>query len=267
VSNFGRFFIDGLKELAKSVRYSRLAAALALLQIKNQYRRSVMGTAWIVINNAALICGLGFIFANVQGIPLSDFFPSLTIGLLTWFYLSSCLTCGAANFKALKFLVAEPHLGKFITVIYGLISEFLVFAHSLILIPIIIFVSAADFYVNLNLIIGFIILAFNLFALSTILSIISLRYQDFESIIKSFLQLAFYATPIVWDARFIEGSTLALFLKFNLFNYYVDLIRSPILHGVFHQKTILVTITSGLVLLTLAILMLGASSKKISTWI
>ena len=76
---------------------------------------------------------------------------------------------------------------------------------------------------------GLILLVLNLFWIGIILSIICSRYRDFSEIILSFLQIIFYATPILWSTNVIPDRFLEIYITYNLFYHLIEVIRSPLI--------------------------------------
>ena len=64
---------------------------LAWQDIRQRYRRSVLGPFWITLTMMATIAGMGPLYAALLKIDARDFIPYLALGLIAWGLVSSII--------------------------------------------------------------------------------------------------------------------------------------------------------------------------------
>jgi ABC-2 type transport system permease protein len=211
-----------LGDIRDGLEHRELWAHLAWQDIKQRYRRSVLGPFWITISQGVIALGLGLLYGVLFGAPFETFIPYVTTGLIIWQFISNCLTEGMRSFIADEGLI--KHLPAPLTV-YALRTvwrQTIMFAHNMIVYAIVlgIFFVYLDQPYSLQgevactpgkvchpglswhylmVIPGFALLALNAAWVSLFLGIISTRFRDFPQLIDALVQLLFYLTPIVWS--------------------------------------------------------------------
>ena len=207
-----------------------LSFILATNDIRQRYRRSFIGPFWITINTGILILTLALIFIHAFKVPSEKYVLYLSIGLITWKYIEStikdCCNCFIENERMIK----QLDLSYLVYVLRSLIRNLIIFFHNFVIIIFVIIFYKKLFDMSfLFFCLGLILLVLNLFWIGIILSIICSRYRDFSEIILSFLQIIFYATPILWSTNVIPDRFLEIYITYNLFYHLIEVIRSPLI--------------------------------------
>jgi len=94
--------VKPLKEVAQAVILWPIWLRIGLLDIQMRYRRSALGVGYIFINLAVMVFALGAIYGHILGQDLRIFLPFLTIGLVSWGYLTSSVVEGEARLSFQK---------------------------------------------------------------------------------------------------------------------------------------------------------------------
>jgi len=63
-------FRSNCNDILAGLRRHRVWRTAAWLEVKQRYRRSVLGSSWIALNLAVLIGGMGLVFSILFGLPL-----------------------------------------------------------------------------------------------------------------------------------------------------------------------------------------------------
>jgi ABC-2 type transport system permease protein len=226
-----------LADLGHGWRQRPLWGYLGWQDIKQRYRRSVLGPLWITISMGVLATGLGILYAALFGMPLAHFLPYVATGLLIWNFISGCVLEGSevfiANEGLIKFLPAPLSLH-----VYRLIwRQALFFLHNLAIwaVLMIVFKQSLGWTVLLA-VPAFLLLMVNGFWVALLSGIIATRFRDIPPIIASVVQLTFYMTPIVWDYSTLANSKnpavaeRAHLAELNPVMHYLEIIREPLLH-------------------------------------
>jgi ABC-2 type transport system permease protein len=223
-------------DLRAGWRQRALWGYLGWQDIKQRYRRSVLGPLWISISMGVLATGLGILYAALFTIKLEVFLPYVATGLLIWNFISGCVLEGSevfiANEGLIKFLPAPLSLH-----VYRLVwRQALFFVHNLViwLVLILIFHQPISWTLLLALP-AFALLMINGGWIAIVSGIISTRFRDIPPIMQSVVQLTFYLTPIVWQYDTLRTSTnphvaeRARLAELNPVMHYLEILREPML--------------------------------------
>src|SRR5687768_516611 len=83
-------------DLVEGVRRWRLWGYLAMDDIKNQYRRTVIGPWWLTLQTLIHIAGLTLLFSTLFQRSIQDFLPHVGVGLVVFSFLAGVTRAGAA---------------------------------------------------------------------------------------------------------------------------------------------------------------------------
>jgi ABC-2 type transport system permease protein len=247
-----RTFARAIDDIRLGISQRELWAHLGWQDIKQRYRRSVIGPLWITISMGVTAVGLGILYAVLFKHPISVFLPYVTTGFIVWGFINGCLTEGMETFIVNEGLI--KHLPAPLTV-YALRTvwrQTLMMLHNLVVyvIMLVIFFTSLDHPYQMDKPFGqvhpglglftfsaipaFGLLALNGMWLTLMMGIISTRYRDIPQVINSVIQLAFYLTPIVWspDDLFGNGQAHAQWAKvvfqLNPLYHFVQVMRAPL---------------------------------------
>ena len=224
------------KDLVAGWRSRELWAHLGWQDIRQRYRRSVLGPIWITISMAVTAIALGILYAGLFGNPLEEQLPYILVGFIVWAFISGCILEGADVFIKNEGLI--KHLPAPISVhVYRLVwRQTLLFAHNLIVyaVMLVIWPQPLD-WSSLLAFPAFALLALNGAWVALLFGMASSRFRDLNPIIGSIVQLMFFLTPIVWiyedflnspNPAIAERARLA---ELNPFLHYIEMIRRPML--------------------------------------
>jgi lipopolysaccharide transport system permease protein len=87
-----------------------------------------------------LIGALGFVFSNLFSQPMKEFLPFLTIGLMLWALITTVLNEGCTGFTDAEAMIKQISLPLFIHILRVLWRNLLIFAHNLVIFPLVLLV-------------------------------------------------------------------------------------------------------------------------------
>ncbi|MGY1751477.1 galactan export ABC transporter permease subunit Wzm/RfbD [Modestobacter sp. SYSU DS0511] len=204
--------------------------------IRQRYRRSVLGPIWISITMAVTAVALGVLYAGLFGNDLAVQLPYVLVGFIIWGFISGCIAEGADVFIANEGLIT--HLPSPLSVhVYRLLwRQVLFFAHNLVVYVVMLFIFRQDFsWPDLTAIPAFLLVVLNGAWVALLLGIVTTRFRDLTPITQSIVQLAFYMTPIVWMYEDLQNSSQpaiaerAALVQLNPFFHYLEILRRPML--------------------------------------
>jgi ABC-2 type transport system permease protein len=221
-------------DLGSGWRQRPLWGYLGWQDIKQRYRRSVLGPLWISITMGVVATAMGILYGALFGENIATFLPYVATGLLIWNFINGCILEGSevfiANEGLIKFLPAPLSLH-----VYRLVwRQTLFFAHNLVVWVILMIIFPHPLGWTLLLAIpAFVLLVINGAWISILTGIIATRFRDIPPIIASLTQLLFFMTPIVWQYDTLLKNPAvaerARIAELNPVMHYVEILREPML--------------------------------------
>lgn len=218
------------RDIAQGWRQRPLWGYLGWQDIKQRYRRSVLGPLWISISMGVIATAMGILYGTLFHEDITVFLPYVATGLLIWNFINGCILEGSevfiANEGLIKFLPAPLTLH-----VYRLVwRQTLFFLHNLViwLLLVIIFPQPLSWSVLLALP-AFALLVVNGAWISVLSGILATRFRDIPPIIASLTQLIFFMTPIVWSYERLKSNPLAGYVELNPVMHFVEILRQPLL--------------------------------------
>ena len=87
-----RFARFGFTDMIQGLVRWRLWAPLAWMDVRQRYRRSILGPFWITLSLGIMVLGLGIVYGALLHQELHDYMPYLATGLIVWGLISTMLT-------------------------------------------------------------------------------------------------------------------------------------------------------------------------------
>lgn len=219
-----RDLVDGLKA-------HRVWMMLAKMDIRQRYRRSVIGPFWITLTMVIWILAIGPLYSHLLGEDPAVFIPYLAVGIITWSLVSSLLLEGAAAFVSAENLVRSVKLPYTVHILRVLQRNLIVYLHNLIaFLPFMLYLRIWPQWSWLLAIPGVLLIMLAALPTAFLLGTLSARYRDLQQIINSIVQLAFFVTPIFWRVNLLRDR--AWIANFNPFHVLLEGVRYPIVEGI-----------------------------------
>jgi lipopolysaccharide transport system permease protein len=203
-------------------------STLAWFDVVLRYRRSMLGPWWITLSMGLLLLGLGPLYSLLFDIPIRDYLPYVTLGIVVWSLIAStlqdaCMALAGAGTQ-LRQGTVPPSL-----ILWRLVTKHLIqFAHHAVLfVPVAIWAPVRPTAATLLAIPGLLLVVALLHVWGLILAMACARYRDVASAVASVLQLLMFLTPVFWSPASLPDRARLVLL--NPFAQMLELIRSPLL--------------------------------------
>ena len=244
---------------------------LAINDLQERYRRTIIGPMWLSISSLVLITTLYFIFGRFFKVSTENYYSYIAIGILSWNYITISLIDACSIFINANGIIKQIKIPLFTHVFRSILKNFFIFLHSLILFPLIIYFDKVNITVISSLsIIGIFMVMLNLTWMSMLLAIFSARFRDIPLFLQNFLFIFFYVTPLIWSFEALkvsEGSSLILLTKFNPFYNMVVVIRDPILFSTTNIFSLLYLLFMFIFGVIMTIYFFNRYSKRVPYWL
>nr|WP_051461609.1 ABC transporter permease [Tomitella biformata] len=231
-----RTFARAFADLRLGWSQRELWLHLGWQDIKQKYRRSVLGPFWITIATGVMALALGLLYSVILDQDLAYFLPFLTVGLIIWGLIQGCIIDGSEVFITNEGLIKQLPSALSVHVYRLVWRQFLLLMHNMIIyvIMIAVFWSSHDLsWASLMAFPALALLVINGVWVSILFGIFATRFRDVAPLLASLVQLLFYVTPIVWSTKVITDrpgqEDRAKIAEINPLYHYLDIIRAPML--------------------------------------
>ncbi|WP_456599950.1 galactan export ABC transporter permease subunit Wzm/RfbD [Blastococcus sp. SYSU DS0616] len=270
----GRTLSAAVADLRRGWEQRPLWGYLGWQDIRQRYRRSVLGPVWITISMAVTAVALGILYSGLFDIPLERLLPHVLVGFIVWGFISGCITEGSEVFIANEGLI--KHLpAPLSTHVYRLIwRQTLFLAHNLIVyLVMLLFFPQPLHWTVLAVVPAFVLLALNGAWVALAVGVVTARFRDILPITQSIVQLMFFLTPIVWiydelinspNPAIAERARLA---EFNPFLHFLEIVRRPLLGQDQQLRYWLVVLAITVVGWALTMFVLRRYRSRVSYWV
>lgn len=193
-----------LKELWQ---YRDLLYILVMRNIKVRYKQTIIGASWAIIQPLFTMILFTIIFSRIAKIP-SDNVPYpifVYIGLIYWNYFSTALTGANGSLIESQNIIQKVYFPRLIvplaTTVTPLIDFLLVF---LILFGLFAYFHYPPNFTGLIFLPLLLLIAFfTATGIGLLVSSVNAKYRDVQYILNFFIQVLFYATPIIYPLSII----------------------------------------------------------------
>nr|WP_245900712.1 ABC transporter permease [Prauserella shujinwangii] len=273
------------------VTQRELWSHLGWQDIKQRYRRSVLGPLWITMSMGVTALGLGLLYSQLFGAPIGTFLPYITTGFIVWQFILGNLTEGTDTFIRNEGLIKHLPAPLSVYVLRTLWRQSIMFAHNMIIYVIVLAVfwgslTKSGYVLTDNgvpqpglgwsallAIPGFLLLAVNAGWVILLFGIVSTRFRDIPQVITSLINLMFFMTPIVWTTdilqnRFGESAGWRdLVVELNPLYHLLQLVRAPLIGN--EQSWHHWVISAGIALVgwILALVVMRNYRSRVSYWV
>lgn len=257
---------NGARDFKNSIRQYPVWLHLGWVEVKQRYRRSLLGPWWITLSMLIFITMMGVVFSRLFHQSLKEYIPFFTAGYLFWIFISSSVSEAAEIFKSNGAFIKQINLPFTIYVLKHIVRQVIFLAHN----AVVYFFVCIAFKINpgkvsMLALPGFILLLANVYWVSFLIAIICVRFRDMVQIISSCIQVAFFITPISWMPRLLENNPKVL--KYNPLVYLLDMVRTPLLGGVPHLSSYIFSSVMAVIGLLLSFFIFSMIRSRIAYWV
>ena len=206
--------------LREVYRYKDLVVLFVKRSFNAQYKQTILGPLWYVINPLITSFISTIIFGNIaniksDGIP---YFLFYLVGYTLWNYFSACVNATSATFTANAGIMGKVYFPRLTmpisAVIYAGINMLIVFIMSLISI-VVYMILGCNIHPNIYIIIIPVLMiqtALLALGVGIIVSSLTTKYRDLVILVSFGMNLWMYITPVVYPMSEVKGILRTLIL-------------------------------------------------------
>lgn len=213
--------------------YRELLKTNVKKDIRGKYKGSFLGVLWSFLNPLLMVAVYAIVFPYIMRIETDHYLQYLICGVIPWNFFTTVMSLGMGSIKNNAGIIKKVYFPREILPISaslsGLVNFFIAciiiilfcvfgglgISWHILLVP---FIAIIQFMITTGLVLG--------------LSAINVYVQDTEYIIQFFINMLFYATPILYTAELFPKA-IRWVLYINPFTHIIDAYRDAFMYHVF----------------------------------
>jgi lipopolysaccharide transport system permease protein len=225
---FACAIVHGMRDLREGAAASELWAFMGWQDVRQRYRRTVLGPWWLAISTALLVVSLGFLWSEIFHVGVRTFLPYFGIGYVLWTFLSGAANEACTGFTQFDGIIKQRRVPLSAFLYRIAVRHAIALAHNAVVIVLLMLWAGTAWSDALLLAIPGLAMFGVTVTLATIpIAILCTRFRDFPQIVGNALQIAFFATPIMWRPDVLANFRWVV--EYNPFAYLIDIVRQPLL--------------------------------------
>lgn len=227
----------GAFELRPSPRWHRfihfrdLIIVLVGRNIKSQYKNSVLGIAWSLLNPLLQLLVFTFLFRKVISLNIPNYGTFAFAGLLCWSWFQLSLLQATSAVTAHRELVRRPGFPAAILPIIIITTNLINLLLALPLLVLFVVLSGGHITMHMLELPVVMTVQFTLMiSIAYLLATANVAFRDMEHIAGFILQLVFWLTPVFYLASTVPGKYRAIY-DLNPMLHIIDGYRDVLLFG------------------------------------
>jgi ABC-type polysaccharide/polyol phosphate export permease len=218
----------GATDLRNGLAAYELWSFMGWQDIRQRYRRTILGPWWLAISTGLLVLGLGALWSEILRVDVRAFLPFFVIGYVLWMFLSGVINEACTGFIQFEGFIKQQRI-PFSIYLYRIgMRHVIILAHNAVIVVVFVLWSGPNWSINNLLAIpGLLVFGATVLMLSVPVAVLCTRFRDFPQIVNNVLQMAFFFTPIFW-----RPDTLRNFhwiADYNPIAHLIDIVRLPLL--------------------------------------
>jgi ABC-type polysaccharide/polyol phosphate export permease len=217
-----------LRDIVSGLGNVGLWSMIGWRDIKQRYRRSVVGPFWVTLSMAFMVLGLGVVYGGLFRMDLQTYLPFICLGLITWEFISKSILDGSMTFLLLEGLIKQIRLPLTTHIASSIWKNVVVLGHNMVIYVILALVFGINpGWAVLYVVPGFFLVLLNLSWIALILALVCTRYRDVPQIVQTTVQMLFFVTPVFWSPDLMPQRTVLV--HGNPFYHMIEVVRAPLL--------------------------------------
>lgn len=216
-------------------KFRHFLMALVKLDLRQRYRRSILGIGWSLLNPIAMTIVFTVVFSNLlgSGDPIG-YAASVLAGMAVWAFLRDSALNGCRCFMTNEAYIRQspiPYTVYTLRTVMGQAIHSLI-ALSVVFIMIAIFTRDATVLVRIGLVLpGLLLALLAAWGAATISAFANVFFHDTQHLLEVGAQILFFLTPIMYTRKLLDDKQMGWLVDVNPIYWLLELTRTPLLTG------------------------------------
>lgn len=217
-----------VKDIVDGALSVHIWAVLGWQDVRQRYRRSVIGPFWITISTAVMVGMMGPLYAKLFNQDMGSYFAHLGVSFVLWQFVSLTTNDACKAFIESEGYIKQVKLPLSVYLASAIWKNLIIFAHNAVVILIVVAYFRPPLGVSLVLVpFAIAALALNGFMIGIVLAALGARFRDVPLIVLNVVQIAFFLTPVMWQPQML-GRHMWI-VNLNPFYHFLEIVRAPLL--------------------------------------
>ena len=207
------------------IKYRWLLEQLISRDLKNKYRKSVLGYLWSVLNPLLMMAILTVVFSTLFRFDVPNYAVYILSGQLIYNFFSESTSMAMGSILNGASLIKKVYLPKYVFPLSRVLSSFTTMLFSLLALFVVMYWTNVKFtFVLLLLPLPLIYILLFSIGVGLIMSVAVVYFRDMEHLYSVFLSAYMYLTPIIYPLK-IAPKELQVMMRFNPMYHYIEMFR------------------------------------------
>jgi lipopolysaccharide transport system permease protein len=171
-------------------------------ELQIRYKQSIFGASWAVLQPLAYTFVLAIVFGTLVKLPTEGFPYAVfaIVGIVPWMFTAGAIQTGASSLVQDANLITKVYFPRLALPISKGLSLAVDLAVSFPIVVLLILVYGVTLQATFPLVVLFLGLGvITAFAIGMFFAAVNVRYRDVAQIVPVFVQMMFFATPIIYS--------------------------------------------------------------------
>lgn len=212
--------------------------SLVKLDLRNRYRRSVLGIGWSLLQPLAMTAVFCVVFSELMGPENGGwraYAPFLLCGMCIWDYVRNSVVGGSTSLIQNEAYIRQcpmPYTIYTLRAVLGNAFHFLVGLGVVIALVVVLRGNLNVFATAWAAIPGLILVSVFAWGIGTVAAFATVFFRDVKHVIEVGAHVAYFLTPILYRRDLLDKKGLGFIADLNPVNTFLELIRGPLVDGV-----------------------------------
>lgn len=216
-------------------KFRHFLMALVKLDLRQRYRRSVLGVGWSLLNPIAMTIVFTVVFSSLlgNGDPIT-YAASVLTGMAVWGFMRDSALNGCRCFMANEAYIRQSPIPYTIYTLRTVLGQAIhsMIALAVVMVMVAIFhrdamVLARIFYI----LPGLVLILFAAWGATTISAFATVYFHDTQHLLEVTAQILFFLTPIMYTRKLLDDKHMGWMVDANPVYWLLELTRTPLLTG------------------------------------
>jgi ABC-type polysaccharide/polyol phosphate export permease len=245
----------------------RVWRSLALFDMKQFYRRTVLGPIWYSLSTAIWTFAVTVVYGTLFSMPKGEYSAYILASMICWTWIATVISESGTLFISNAARMNSPDIKNEDIVFSAAVRYLMVFIYQLPMI--LVFLAIGKIPLSINIM--FLFLSLPLFFLASIpviylVAVLCTRYRDLNRLISSSMVIILMVTPVFWKYEMLSGGKHFI-ADFNPLYHLLEILRAPLLGAKVSITSYLVVLGVTIFSYVIFVLLHRSYNKKIIFWI
>lgn len=232
----------------------------------SKYKDSILGILWSVLKPLLIMSLLTIIFSTIFGKHIENFPVYYLSGKCIFDFFNTATNVSINSLRGNKNILKKTAVEKYIFVLGGIISEFINFIITLIILVLVMIVTNASFHLLTSILAIFpiICLIMMITGISLILSVLCVYFSDIQHLWSVVTLMLMYASALFYPMDIIP-EPFYHYMILNPLYWIIDQFRNLVLYGTIpNQLNMINLFILSLIILVCGIIVYKKYEKKLT---